>query len=146
MRHAVRGRRTETEEGDRDAARRSRTATHDRPARPLHRIDGREEAVGIDIGHARIVANAPVIIGNVPVPTLARDVEMPLDPADEAIEILNRALRLALDRSEEHTSELQSLMRISYAVFCLKKKNNQIQTLTKCKLHSTKTIINTTNY
>src|SRR3546814_6212106 len=28
-------------------------------------------------------------------------------------------------RSEEHTSELQSLMRISYAVFCLKKKNNQ---------------------
>src|SRR3546814_2934556 len=28
-------------------------------------------------------------------------------------------------RSEEHTSELQSLMRISYAVFCLKKKNNK---------------------
>src|SRR3546814_5727223 len=28
------------------------------------------------------------------------------------------------ERSEEHTSELQSLMRISYAVFCLKKKNN----------------------
>src|SRR3546814_7795996 len=31
-----------------------------------------------------------------------------------------------VDRSEEHTSELQSLMRISYAVFCLKKKNNTI--------------------
>src|SRR3546814_2802931 len=30
------------------------------------------------------------------------------------------------DRSEEHTSELQSLMRISYAVFCLKKKQLQI--------------------
>src|SRR3546814_10009231 len=30
-------------------------------------------------------------------------------------------------RSEEHTSELQSLMRISYAVFCLKKKNKTIQ-------------------
>src|SRR3546814_2892788 len=30
-------------------------------------------------------------------------------------------------RSEEHTSELQSLMRISYAVFCLKKKKNKIQ-------------------
>src|SRR3546814_3075484 len=30
-----------------------------------------------------------------------------------------------LERSEEHTSELQSLMRISYAVFCLKKKNNK---------------------
>src|SRR3546814_1131166 len=32
-------------------------------------------------------------------------------------------LGLVEDRSEEHTSELQSLMRISYAVFCLKKKN-----------------------
>src|SRR3546814_6710051 len=31
-------------------------------------------------------------------------------------------------RSEEHTSELQSLLRISYAVFCLKKKNNTTQT------------------
>src|SRR3546814_3874933 len=34
---------------------------------------------------------------------------------------------LAASRSEEHTSELQSLMRISYAVFCLKKKKNQPQ-------------------
>src|SRR3546814_10029857 len=32
------------------------------------------------------------------------------------------------DRSEEHTSELQSLMRISYAVFCLKKKKHQSKT------------------
>src|SRR3546814_2248474 len=32
-----------------------------------------------------------------------------------------------LDRSEEHTSELQSLMRISYAVFCLKKKQYYYQ-------------------
>src|SRR3546814_9623857 len=32
--------------------------------------------------------------------------------------------RLPSQRSEEHTSELQSLMRISYAVFCLKKNNN----------------------
>src|SRR3546814_4518638 len=31
-----------------------------------------------------------------------------------------------IQRSEEHTSELQSLMRISYAVFCLKKKNKNI--------------------
>src|SRR3546814_2852446 len=36
-------------------------------------------------------------------------------------------------RSEEHTSELQSLMRISYAVFCLKKKNTTYHTIT----HST---------
>src|SRR3546814_6264473 len=32
--------------------------------------------------------------------------------------------RVEADRSEEHTSELQSLMRLSYAVFCLKKKND----------------------
>src|SRR3546814_10061662 len=35
----------------------------------------------------------------------------------------------ALDRSEEHTSELQSLMRISYAVFCLKKKTINSNTI-----------------
>src|SRR3546814_3403528 len=34
----------------------------------------------------------------------------------------------ARDRSEEHTSELQSLMRISYAVFCWKKKNHDSKT------------------
>src|SRR3546814_9526829 len=34
---------------------------------------------------------------------------------------------LIVDRSEEHTSELQSLMRISYAVFCLKKTKNHTQ-------------------
>src|SRR3546814_7397332 len=38
------------------------------------------------------------------------------------IEDISRAFLAALERSEEHTSELQSLMRISYAVFCLKKK------------------------
>src|SRR3546814_2167291 len=34
------------------------------------------------------------------------------------------------DRSEEHTSELQSLMRISYAVFCLKKNTRTVSTVT----------------
>src|SRR3546814_4505527 len=37
------------------------------------------------------------------------------------------SLRLVTARSEEHTSELQSLMRISYAVFCLKKKKTKIK-------------------
>src|SRR3546814_2150471 len=47
------------------------------------------------------------------------------------------AARTQRARSEEHTSELQSLMRISYAVFCLKKKNknysNKLHTTYKCK-------------
>src|SRR3546814_6705287 len=38
---------------------------------------------------------------------------------------LRRELKAVIDRSEEHTSELQSLMRKSYAVFCLKKKNKK---------------------
>src|SRR3546814_1664344 len=37
------------------------------------------------------------------------------------------SMHAAPARSEEHTSELQSLMRISYAVFCLKKKNDTIR-------------------
>src|SRR3546814_8738412 len=40
-----------------------------------------------------------------------------------------------LRRSEEHTSELQSLMRISYAVFCLKKKNTQNTKQRKPNIH-----------
>src|SRR3546814_8169121 len=45
-----------------------------------------------------------------------------LDPGK--IEDVVDQLQQVAARSEEHTSELQSLMRISYAVFCLKKKNN----------------------
>src|SRR3546814_8072670 len=40
-------------------------------------------------------------------------------------EVLTNEASVLVDRSEEHTSELQSLMRISYAVFCLKKKINK---------------------
>src|SRR3546814_11418410 len=52
-----------------------------------------------------------------------------LDIADENIARQSQSVELLVDRfqigrSEEHTSELQSLMRISYAVFCLKKQNN----------------------
>src|SRR3546814_8088986 len=41
--------------------------------------------------------------------------------------VLGPGTGLGVGRSEEHTSELQSLMRISYAVFCLKKNNKQKQ-------------------
>src|SRR3546814_1061807 len=55
------------------------------------------------------------------------------------IEIINRLMEQVWARSEEHTSELQSLMGISYAVFCFKKKK-------KIKLtHTTSTHINTTD-
>src|SRR3546814_8232403 len=47
--------------------------------------------------------------------------------AAEAGEMFLRQLQRERDRSEEHTSELQSLMRISYAVFCLKKNKSIVQ-------------------
>src|SRR3546814_10113088 len=50
-----------------------------------------------------------------------------LRPIEEHLDVGAGAEVRALARSEEHTSELQSLMRISYAVFCLKKKNNRLQ-------------------
>src|SRR3546814_7359998 len=45
--------------------------------------------------------------------------------ARELVRIGREPRRGVRDRSEEHTSELQSLMRISYAVFCLKKKKEK---------------------
>src|SRR3546814_5878028 len=47
----------------------------------------------------------------------------------------------ATSRSEEHTSELQSLMRISYAVFCLKKTKSDVH-----RMNSTVSIYKTTHY
>src|SRR3546814_6209398 len=44
-------------------------------------------------------------------------------PGEQAFDLAHRHIPVAPRRSEEHTSELQSLMRISYAVFCLTKKN-----------------------
>src|SRR3546814_7393294 len=44
---------------------------------------------------------------------------------EHAVGIIRGELDSAMARSEEHTSELQSLMRISYAVFCLKKKKHR---------------------
>src|SRR3546814_10376801 len=69
--------------------------------------------------------------------TLQFDLDLPLDVAEQEVQaainaatsLLPKDLPAPPIRSEEHTSELQSLMRISYAVFCLKKQN--IYKLTK---------------
>src|SRR3546814_6347066 len=67
---------------------------------------------------------APMVIGD---PEVDIGIEVRMDHrenvgADRLVNAL--AAHRAHGRSEEHTSELQSLMRISYAVFCLKKKKN----------------------
>src|SRR3546814_5082656 len=61
-------------------------------------------------------------------PRLARDPEVLLMKGASELMLKDygtAVASLAHPRSEEHTSELQSLMRISYAVFCLKKKNTR---------------------
>src|SRR3546814_8568420 len=65
------------------------------------------------------------------------------DSAGGGAGLKHAADHLFVRRSEEHTSELQSLMRISYAVFCLKKKtrmSRQRNTTYHRKLQTTKTI------
>src|SRR3546814_2102012 len=70
-------------------------------SRPTVPVDAEPHAGGVRAGRGRRrVRRAPAAEGHASVP------------------------RLHQARSEEHTSELQSLMRISYAVFCLKKKKN----------------------
>src|SRR3546814_7169693 len=88
---------------------------------------------------------ASVVYRNVAPTAARRGVRNMLNNADEPLSFINALLQVKIgrafhtlgrfvinttigvgglaDRSEEHTSELQSLMRISYAVFCLKKKN-----------------------
>src|SRR3546814_2554972 len=62
-----------------------------------------------------------------------RDAFLAQNPAIDAIYQFQQQLhQLLMNRSEEHTSELQSLMRISYAVFCLKNtKQHILQTKVK---------------
>src|SRR3546814_3167780 len=63
-----------------------------------------------------------------PAPSPRRDAVLAPLPRHRAVSLarLAGAGGAGVRRSEEHTSELQSLMRISYAVFCLKKKNSII--------------------
>src|SRR3546814_3711281 len=82
-------------------------------------------SVGVDPGEGLAVGNEPLR-------------SQITDGISELLE-----LRRVKDRSEEHTSELQSLMRNSYAVFCLKKKLIQRQLPKTCK--HMKTVIDEPN-
>src|SRR3546814_8353970 len=78
-------------------------------------------SLGVEGGDgSQVVVNVPSS-GRIPDgATVERMVDTPFNTSPALMFNLREA-----DRSEEHTSELQSLMRISYAVFCLKKKINQ---------------------
>src|SRR3546814_2917329 len=82
------------------------------PYTPLFRSGRTDAALGLLRVRNRLHAD---LLGRLP---------LDLEPGRLAVLEGDAGLRR---RSGEHTSELQSLMRISYAVFCLKKKNNNIE-------------------
>src|SRR3546814_2334721 len=91
-------------------------------ALPIYRLrDVRRlaEAAERDLLHERFLRRFGQVAGHVGGDEARRD-HVDRDPA--RTDLLRQRLAEGDDRSEEHTSELQSLMRISYAVFCLKKK------------------------
>src|SRR3546814_3596758 len=76
--------------------------------------------MGVGVGEAALSPAAYSMLSDVfPRNRLARAM---------AVYSIGVPLGAGIARSEEHTSELQSLMRISYAVFCLKKKKTEIST------------------
>src|SRR3546814_9332673 len=89
--------------------------------------DGAVAADIVDIGDALPAApGAAIVIGGGQLAiAIGADGEDELFLRGQFDEAFRAHLRRSFLRSEEHTSELQSLMRISYAVFCLKKKKTQ---------------------
>src|SRR3546814_4825982 len=105
-----------------------------RPFRRIGRIERTGKFLGIGIFDPRLQDMAGIEADPEILPDTGQEIEealhRPLDARERAVAgvaLLFDKARLArkavdIERSEEHTSELQSLMRISYAVFCLKKK------------------------
>src|SRR3546814_10261312 len=89
--------------------------TPKKPALPLHKI-----LLALTLG---TVGGGAAFYFSIPLPWMLGAM---LSTTVAAVCGLPVALPMAFRRSEEHTSELQSLMRISYAVFCLKKKSIKI--------------------
>src|SRR3546814_4795615 len=71
-------------------------------------------------------SSSQLIIDATRIAALSRDPDPSLAMAGQ----VGSQVKMRVGRSEEHTSELQSLMRISYAVFCLKKKKPESSTTT----------------
>src|SRR3546814_3213131 len=88
--------------------------------------DGSSDVCSSDLNlYDKVAVYRPVVpVGKAELGFLPGTLDEKLDPWMIAV---HDALVALTERSEEHTSELQSLMRISYAVFCLKKKKTIMQ-------------------
>src|SRR3546814_4905586 len=97
-------------------------------AHPAHLNSGAKKRIRKVFGNIHEVVQMPNLIE---VQRESYEQFLRSDPSVGYVSGLEKTLRSVFPiRSEEHTSELQSLMRISYAVFCLnKKKNLQIRTI-----------------
>src|SRR3546814_18452406 len=97
-------------------------------ARSIEQLDGEQHDIGLQLGDLRDGLAATV--RRTHMINLGKLREDQLEPAERERLIVDgqdpyrHPAYPSGNRSEEHTSELQSLMRISYAVFCLKKKND----------------------
>src|SRR3546814_9625354 len=101
-----------------------------------HRLDLVREPcgiheLGIDFGeiHHREIKARKLVDGEAQALLALRRAPRPAELAPSLL--LKNTAEFTLERSEEHTSELQSIMRISYAVFCLKKKKKNTNILTR---------------
>src|SRR3546814_3578913 len=95
---------------------------------PPHRCSCVHDA-GLGAEPVKCLVEAPGAVG-------AGDVDLGRDGVGAHAAPFSRSRRRS-SRSEEHTSELQSLMRISYAVFCLKQKTHTLDTQTVIMLLKT---------
>src|SRR3546814_6786828 len=77
-----------------------------------------------DLGLLHDLPHQQLVIGPHQQVLVVVDADRALDPPVRGVQSVRMVLPVEDHRSEEHTSELQSLMRISYAVFCLKQKKN----------------------
>src|SRR3546814_4158195 len=99
----------------------------ERGNRVLGVLNGRVEALDVAVESVQQVEalrlqQFEVVLGDVDLVVERRRLELVGDLVDRLGHEVGPDLRGLTPRSEENTSELQSLMRISYAVFCLKKK------------------------
>src|SRR3546814_9444717 len=96
---------------------------------------GDENLVAMDVSGGKVQFYGDVQVGSLPVQDYSNMIpDAGLTDINNWVSDGQPGWAFVTERSEEHTSELQSLMRISYAVFCLKKKREIKKQ--KCKVRS----------